>query len=280
MAETLEMRQARLKALFEKIDNFVAHPWILYHEPFRVVGDVYYLGNSYVSTFLIDTGEGLILIDPGFQQMVYQVFDAVRKLGFETKDIKHIFLSHGHMDHVGATRVLQEYTGARVWIGRDDVFFFTERRDLIVNEHWVPEFTVTDTYDYEKPFEMGRVKINFVHSPGHTPGTTSFFIETTHRGEKVVCAMHGGLGLNGLTREELEENRLPIRLQSDFVNGLRTLGQRHVDVVLPSHMHNYDMLARKALDDGSGDAFVDPAAWKNMLDSQLEKAKEVLPELF
>lgn len=278
MAETATERAARLQALQKKIDHFTSNPWILYHEPFRVVGNVYFVGNTYVSTYLIDTGEGLILIDPAFNETLYQVFDGIHRLGFNPKDIRHIFLSHGHFDHVAGTRILQEYSKAAVWLGKDDAFFFTERPDLICAP--VTPFTIDAYYDYSKPFVMGNTTIEFKLCPGHTPGTTTFLIHTEHKGKPVIAAMHGGLGLNGLTYEELEENRLPAHLQSDYVNQLREMMKLSVDVVLPSHNHNYDLLSRYSKDDGSKDAYIDPVGWQNMLQDMLDKARNVLPDQF
>jgi metallo-beta-lactamase family protein len=278
MIESTAERAARMKALAEKAAYFTSNPWILYHEPFQVTDNIYFVGNTYVSTYLIDTGDGLILIDPAFKESVYLVFDGIRKLGFHPEDIKHIFLSHGHFDHVAATRFLQEYTKAKVWISENDAFFFTERPDLICGE--IPPFTISEYYDYSKPFEMGNVKIEFKLCAGHTPGTTTFVIHTSHHGKPVIAAMHGGLGLNGLTYEELEENRLPAHLQADYVNQLREMMKLHVDIVIPSHNHNYDLLSRYKNDDGSGDIYLDPTRWQTMLQEMLEKAKSVIPDQF
>lgn len=241
-----------------------------------MIGSIWFVGNRYVSTYLIDTGEGLILIDPGFKETIYMVFDGIRKLGFDPARIKHIFLSHGHVDHVGGTRFLQEYSGAKVWLGKEDEMFFIDRQDLILDVDHVAQFTIDEFYDYNESFVMGNTKICFRHTPGHTPGTTSFFVFTEHRGKPVIGAMHGGLGLNGLTCEELRENRLPLRLQSDFVKGLRELQNEPVDVVLASHAHNYDIFARYGMDDGSGDAFLDPTGWRDMLQVMLIKSQEML----
>lgn len=281
MGESDKEKAIRLAAIAEKIQGFYREPWKLYYEPFHVVGSIWYVGNKYVATYLIDTGDGLVLIDPGFKETIYLVFDGIRKLGFDPADIKHIFLSHGHVDHIGGTRFLQEYSGAKVWIGSKDAFFFTERRDLINDEDHVPSFEIHEYYDYTKEFVVGNTEFRFMHTPGHTPGCTSFFIKTTHREKVVIAAMHGGLGLNGLTYEELEEKSLPRQLQAEFVNqALRGVRNQKVDVVLASHPHNYDILERHIMDDGTGNTFIDPDGWAEMIDNVLIKAESVLPDQF
>ena len=70
MIESTAERAARMKALAEKAAYFTSNPWILYHEPFQVTDNIYFVGNTYVSTYLNDTGDGLILIDPAFKERV------------------------------------------------------------------------------------------------------------------------------------------------------------------------------------------------------------------
>jgi len=278
--ETEKELQERLEKLHEKLHGFYEAPWTLYHEPFHVAGPIYFVGNTYVSTYLIDTDQGLILVDPGFKETQYLVFDSIRALGFDPHDIRHIFLSHGHVDHVGGTRYLQEYTKANVWLGKDDLFFFTERPDLIIDEDHVPRFRIDCSYDYQQEFISQNIKIQFIHTPGHTPGVTTFLFQFYANGHQMTAAMHGGLGLNGLTRLELEKNRLPFTLQKAYIQGLQVLMKIKVDIVLPSHNHNYDILARYQAGHGTMEDFIDPTGWKNMLQDMLDKAKDVIPEAF
>lgn len=280
MSETAKQKAARQRALVEKIKRYTSQPWILYHEPFQITDQIYFVGNTYVSTYLIDTGNGLVLIDPALAETAYLVFDSIRKLGFDPKDIRHIFLSHAHFDHCAATRFFQEYCHAETWLGKDDMFFLTDRQDLICAMTAMPEFTVHATYDYTKPLVLGNVTFEFHHCPGHTPGTTTMVIHTTQHGKPVIAAMHGGLGLNGLTYEELAQNRLPAHLQADYVQQLKDMMKLHVDIVIPSHNHNYDMLANYKKDDGSRTAFTDPEGWQKMLTDMLDKAKDVIPDQF
>ena len=268
--------QKRLEALKAKIEGFYSRPWELYHVPFQVAGPVYYLGNKYVSSFLVDTGEGLVLIDCGFKETVYQLFEGIRTLGFDPHNIRHLFLSHGHVDHCGSARFIQEYTGCQIWIGEGDRFFFTERRDLIIDEERVPEFRIDEIYDYTQPWRLGNVTFHFKHTPGHTPGCTSFLIDIPENGTTITCAMHGGIGINGLSLEELRANRLPEQLQQDYYHSLLEAKTWKVDVVLPSHNHNYDILSRFTKDDGSCREYHDSGAWEIMIDSMLEKFKTIL----
>ncbi|HBC27879.1 MAG TPA: MBL fold metallo-hydrolase [Ruminococcaceae bacterium] len=270
----------RLKALNEKLLNFMEHPWLVKQRPFHIVGDVYFVGNRYVSSFLIDGGDdGLTLIDCAFQETAYLLFDSIRALGFDPNRIRRLFISHGHVDHCGAARLLQEYSRCEIFLGEPDNFFFTERPDLILFEQHVPRFTIDHFYEYNRPITFGRTSITPVLTPGHTPGTTTFFIRTPHEGRTVTCAMHGGIGINGLSRDELKENRLPLSLQQDFLNSLKNLKKQKVDVILASHSHQYNMLQRAEKDDGSGNAFLDGGTgWTDLLDRHIQLIEELIRE--
>ncbi|MDR3259571.1 MAG: MBL fold metallo-hydrolase [Fusobacteriaceae bacterium] len=274
-----EENKKRLEALNQKLINFVEHPWILKQSPFHIVGDIYFVGNSYVSCFLLDTEKGLILIDAAFKETCYLLFDNIRALGYNPEKIKYLLLSHGHFDHCGAAKLVQEYSGCEIYLGKRDHFFFTERPDLILFEDRVPRFEINNFYDYDGVMDFGNIKIRPILTPGHTPGTTTFLIETIHNGEKVTCAMHGGIGINGLTRDELESNGLPLSLQQDFLNSLEYLKTLKVDVVLASHSHQYNMIERSTKDDGTGKAFFDNEnGWQKMLDQFMELMKKIISE--
>lgn len=72
-------------------------------EPFRIIGNVYFAGIFQASTHIIDTGAGLILIDPGYLDGLYLLVDSIYRLGFKPEQIKYIVGTHWHGDHVAAT---------------------------------------------------------------------------------------------------------------------------------------------------------------------------------
>lgn len=269
--ESVEETQKRLQALTEKINRYMKQPWSIYQKPFQIADHLYYVGNSYVASYLIDTGDGLVLIDCGFCETLYQLIHSIHLLGYSPTDIRYLFLSHGHFDHCGAAGPLQKLSEAEVYIGREDVFFFEKRRDLIHFEDHTPEFPIHGCYDYERPWRIGSTVFRFAHTPGHTPGCTSFLIETTHHGNPVVCAMHGGLGINGLTYRELDEAGLPRSLHQAFYEQLQMCRIWKVDIPCPSHNHDYDILSLAARVDESRDCFVNPDGWSAMIERKIQQ---------
>lgn len=268
---TYETVMARLK-------NFINFPWLTEMEPYQVIPNVYYVGNRYVGCYLFNTTRGLVLIDTALKETAYLLFDSIRKMGFDPKNIKMVLISHGHVDHCGALRLVKEYSGCEVWFPKGDAFFLDQRRDLILEESHVPPFDVNHYFDYDEPIDLGNFSIQPVHTPGHTPGCTSFLI-TAKGDEPLVLGLHGGLGLNGLSLAELEENGLPSSLQQDYLKSLEEIRNAPVDIVLPSHLSHYpgDYMALVAQNtDGSGNALRVPNAWKNLIDDRIAQIKKLI----
>lgn len=250
--------------------DMTARPWEFYQEPFQMLDQLYCLPGEFVNQYLVDTGDGLVLLDAGIQESVYLLVDSIHRLGFDPRDIRHLFLTHGHFDHIGGARLIQEISGCKIYFPPDDLFFLTERRDLIIMEDHVPEFQVDVQYDYQSVYEIGDCAFWAEHSPGHTPGTSSVFYRVTHGGKPVVCAIQGGMGFNGLSRAELAANGLPVSLQWDYVNSLLRQADLHVDCYTPAHHPGYNILNVAAQDDGRSDVFINASVWPSLLRSRAE----------
>src|ERR1044072_4456810 len=83
-------------------------------EPFRVIGNIYYVGAAEVSSFLITTPQGHILLDSGFAETVPQIRENIKQLGFRLEDVKLLINSHAHSDHAGGLAELKALTGAKL----------------------------------------------------------------------------------------------------------------------------------------------------------------------
>lgn len=270
---------AMLEYVKKRLDNALYTPWNVACEPYQVVPNVYYVGNTYVGSYLLNTKKGLVLLDVAMQETAYLLFESIRKLGFDPAAIKTVLISHGHIDHCGAARLVQEYSDCEIYFPEGDLFFLTERRDLIIEEKHVPEFRVDHIYDYNSVLDFGNVRVRPVHTPGHTPGCTSFFISVDDcGGETLTLAMHGGLLGVGLSKAELEEKNLPFHLQTDYKRSLERLMDEPVDIIIPSHRSHYhgDYLALVAQNDGTGKVLRIPGDWKKLITKYLNQINEII----
>ena len=124
-------------------------PWESYMKPFRIIGTVYFVGCYKASSHLIDTNDGLILIDTGYPQNLYQVIENIYALGFNPHDVKYIIHTHGHYDHCGGTKAFIELYGAKTFIGKGDENYVNGKEDLT----WARELG----YEYEEMFEADYI---------------------------------------------------------------------------------------------------------------------------
>ena len=241
--------------------------WDGYVKPFRIFGNLYFVGTEPASTHLIDTGDGLILLDTGYQHSLYLVLNNIWELGFSPYDIKYLVHTHGHIDHMGATRALVELTGAKTFIGAPDCDYVNGKLPLT--------YAAELNMDFQEAFEpdvllndgdrisLGDTEIFCVATPGHTPGAISYFFDVTDGKETFRAGLHGGMGINTLSAEFLNKYRLPFSLRDDFCNSMLRLNKENVDIFLGNHMqHNNTLGKYKELLNGNRKAFIDPNEWK------------------
>ncbi len=244
-------------------------PWSFYHPAFRVAPHVYYAGaNCYVGAYLLDTGEGLALIDTTMQELIFLLYEGFQELGFSIRDLKTIFLTHIHGDHSGCARTLQERTGAKVYLSREDDAFFHQQPERAVNPDYIfHAFTPDAYYTPGQPIQIGRFTLHTCLTPGHTPGTTSFYFEDEDEatGRRYRCALHGGMGVGELSNSRLRAHGLGPEVRERFVADLDKLAQWPVDICLPSHPNQADLLSYVPADRMDFTPFVDSERWAQML---------------
>lgn len=240
-------------------------PWLSYMPPFRIWGNVYFVGTVAASTHIVDTGEGLIMLDSGYQHSLYIVLENMRAVGLNPMDIKYIVHTHGHVDHFGATRALVEMTGAKTFLGKPDHNYVNGTLDL----SWAKELNVTlETFEPDillndgDTIALGNTTIKAVATPGHTPGVMSYVFEVTDGERRMTAALHGGAGLNTLKREFLDSYDLPYSCRDDYLKSMDRLKELTVDIYLGNHPYQNNTAEKyQKLIAGEPDAFVDPAAW-------------------
>lgn len=250
-------------------------------DPFRMFGNLYFVGTKRASSHLIDVGDGLVLLDSGYSQTLYLAMESIWELGFDVRDIKYILHSHGHIDHFGGTRALVELTGAKTFLGKYDHDYVNGKRDL----SWCKELGLA----FDEPFEpdhlledgekvtLGNTEFTFLHTPGHTEGTMSIFFPVTDGKRTFRAGMHGGVGMNSLSRSFLKSYDLPFSLQTDFIAGLERLRKENVEIHVGNHCGNNDTCGRgKRVLAGEKDAFIDPSSWGNFLNDCEKKIRDLM----
>ncbi len=244
--------------------------------PFSIWGNLYFCGSVPSSCHLIDTGQGLIMIDPGLPETFYLVIESLWELGYKPSDVKIILHTHGHYDHAGATRLLLDLAaGARTCIGEGDADIVRGKNDLSFAEVLGAEFdgffepdTLLSDGDV---IALGNTRVLCVSTPGHSPGTFSYFFDAVDgRGAVRRCGLHGGAGINSMMLSYYAAHDLDPSIRDQFVPGLRRVRDRPVDICLGSHTYcNGTQKKGRLVLEGEADAFVDPGEWAAYCDKTI-----------
>lgn len=162
------------------IDCHYCESWNQPQEPFRIYGNTYYVGVAGLSSILIDSGDGLVLLDGALPQSVPQIAANIETLGFSLGDVKIIGHSHAHYDHVGGINALQQVSGARV-VARAPARDALLRGDLMPDDPQVtsenssfPPVRSVDVVANGEVIRLGSLAMTAVATPGHTPGGTTW----------------------------------------------------------------------------------------------------------
>src|SRR5687768_14084764 len=99
----------------------VSRSWNQPVPPFRITGNLYYVGATDITSYLITTPKGHIVIDGGFEETAPMILANIARLGFRVKDVRFLLSSHAHYDHAGGLAELKRVTGAKFVSSRGDV---------------------------------------------------------------------------------------------------------------------------------------------------------------
>lgn len=190
--------------------------------PFRIAGNLYFVGTQKASSHLFVTSEGLMLLDTGYEDNYETILDSVALLGFDIKDLKIIIHSHGHYDHTDATAKLVALTGAKTYLAKEDV-------------KYICGFTPDVYYTDGMTVRLGETEVLCLHTPGHTEGTYSFFFYVEENGRRWRCGMFGGAGTPQLLKQFMNKWNVPYVMRKHFLASIERLKQEHVDLFVGNH---------------------------------------------
>lgn len=262
---------SRLDRLHARGENQLRNPDSYYVKPFRIAGNVWYIGNKSVCSHLIDTGEGLIIIDTSYPEFDYQIFNSIWEAGFNPRDVSIILHTHLHYDHFGATVSLQKLYGAKAYVGRHEWETVQERPEqaMLPEEPYARYrlFKPDRLIDDGDVIRLGNTAIRCVETPGHTCGTMSFFFDVEENGTVYTAGTFGGAGFITLYQEHFIRYAME-DLQQAFLTSIRRLRQEKVDIVLGNHPAPNHILEKQALrleDPAAPNPFIDPQDWLDYL---------------
>ncbi len=251
-------------------------------EPFQIFGNLYYVGDRRACKYIIDTGEGLILMDTGYGHEAEYIMDSIRKLGFRVEDIKIIVHSHGHYDHFGCTDQIKAFCNAKVYMSKKDTQLLKELPERALISHGPrPNDPVPHT-DVELEdgdhIRLGNVDITCRLAGGHTPGTMSFFFTATDGTKTYRVGYLGGTGYNGMYKEHNQRYCHPENGFHTMVDTASRLWDEPVDITLGNHPpQNCTVEKRQWMVEHPGkNPFIDPTTWQIQLQALKENCQRAV----
>jgi metallo-beta-lactamase class B len=165
--------------------------WIT--EPAKVFDNLYFVGTKFHSAWALTGNEGIILIDTLYEYASDEaIVGGLRKLGLDPASVKYVLVSHGHGDHVGGAKLMQERFGSRLVMGAPD--WDSIERSLNQYPNGKPRRDIV-AMDGQR-ITLGDVSVTLVSTPGHTPGTFSFLFDVKDNGAPLTVAYNGGTAFN------------------------------------------------------------------------------------
>jgi len=234
--------------------------------PFRIAGNLYYVGAIEIASYLITTSQGHFVLDGGFVETAPQIERNIEQLGFKLRDVKILLNSHAHFDHAGGFAELKKFTGAKFLASEGDAELLRHGGhgdfrfgDTLAFPPIVPDRII----HHGEPIQIGEQVMTAHLTPGHTKGNTTWTTKIQD-GNKIYDVVFVG-SQSALDYKFVGEESYP-GIRSDFEKSFATLNRLPCDIFLGSHGTFFHLMEKRArLLHGDANAFIDPDGYKSYL---------------
>jgi metallo-beta-lactamase class B len=247
--------------------------WTNPFPPYRIIGNIYYVGSQELSVYLITTPEGNVLINSNLEKSVPMIRESIEKLGFRFSDTKILLISHAHWDHCAGSEAVKELTGAKYMVMDADVPAIEDGGRINFGRD--AKFAESGTSQYQ-PAKVDRVlhdgdqvkladTVLTAHlTPGHTKGTTTWTMRVADGGKTYNVVIVGSPNVN--PGYKLVNNARYPQIASDYERMFRVLKSLPCDIFLGAHGDYYGMEAKYArMKEGNPNPFIDPDGYKSYI---------------
>lgn len=226
--------------------------------PFRIAGNLYYVGTTDVTSFLITSPQGHVLIDGGYPGTADMIMQNIGSLGFRITDVKVLLNSHGHLDHAGGLAALQKVSGAKLWVSKPEADMISSggasSHNIGVMNFLVytglakyPAPRIDHLYNDGEKIHLGATELTAHITPGHTPGCTSWSFFVQDSGRNLLVVSIGSLTVLPVPK------KYKAQLQDEFKHSFQTLRNLPADIFLGSHAGFFHMREKRKARDTAAD---------------------------
>jgi metallo-beta-lactamase class B len=236
-------------------------------KPFHVIDNIYYVGATEVSSFLITSDLGDILLDGGFAETAPQILANIKTLGFDPHDVKIIINSHAHFDHAAGLATLVHATGAKLLLSKPDSALVARggRGDFQWGDSATFEPVVADrTVRDGETIKLGATSIVAHITPGHTRGCTTWTMTVNDGGVKRDVMFVCSFSAPGY---QVVRNKKYPEIRDDYESSFAKARALPCDVLLGPHGSIFHMKEKIAKLGSTPNPFVDPAECKAYIDA-------------
>ena len=265
-----------LAALFFTL-SLTAQPrseWTRPFPPFRIAGNLYYVGSEDLASYLIVTPGGDILINSNLESSPPLIQKSVEALGFHMSDIKILLISHAHYDHCAGSAAIKRMTGAQYYVMAQDVSVVESggQTDFHYGADKSMQFPPTHVdralHDGEK-VGLGGTVLTAHLTAGHTKGTTTWTLDETEAGRTLHVVIVGSPNVN--PGYKLVDNTRYPQIADDYRHGFQVLNALPCDVFLGAHGGYFGMKDKyERWKNGDHNAFIDPTGYKAYIAERLQ----------
>jgi metallo-beta-lactamase class B len=248
-----------------------------YAEPFRIAGNLYYVGANDVTSFLITSPQGHVLIDGGYPGTAPMIMKSIAQLGFNIRDVKVLLNSHSHYDHAGGLAELQKASGAELWVSEGDADAVAHGGAgdqsagmfrLIPYLVRYPAPRVDHRFKDRATIRVGPTVLTANVTPGHTRGCTSWSFPVRD-GNRELLAVHI-CSVQVMESTSLVEPETYPGVRADFEHSFQRLRSLPADIWLASHAREFGRwrkFQQRSTAKNPAEPFIDHAGYVAAIDS-------------
>jgi metallo-beta-lactamase class B len=242
--------------------------WNLPVKPFRIIGNIYYVGSAGISSYLIESSAGLMLLNSGTAETASLILPNIKQLGFDSHEVKILVGLHGHYDHIGGMAAIKKATGAKLFMSAADrsVVESGGRNDTQWGDtfSWQPVKVDRELHDGDK-IRLGGTELVVHATPGHTQGTITCTMEVRQNDREYHVVFAGSVSC---TNYMLVGNPRYPAIAKDFERTFNTLKSLPCDIFLAEHGWDFALADKiKLLEQGqNANPFIDPVGYHQYLE--------------